>query len=500
MHSQTDSQKLLAAYVSGLFAFAPIYFFILNHFYNTGAFFMDAGWYADLMHQHWSLPNPKVILISDKYPPYSFYGNHISPFLSLIAILSNALSLNRVQVFAVYNGAAHGLLAFYLCLILMRWVPLTTFSRMIVSCVLAVAFSLNGLAINIASYPHFVMLIPALLLGCLYFLLAGRIALAATIGAIALLLREDVGFHLVAMLSVFVFFNLLNGQTIRSQKTFVIFLVSALGYSCVALSAQKLFFAFDQFSYVYGKPPFVHMTSELVLRRLTDIIDNRQYIWIPMALIIVASIIYRAPLVIVGIIAFLPWMALQFLAVSDIPGTLQALYAYPLLLIFVWLVIGLIWNSPKSTLSATTRIAYIALVLAASLLTNPQVPGFFQASIPTQITLHPGRIEKFVAALSQSLPTFSNVRADASIISLIPESFSVDAWLHPQDWVREPPSNNVQLLAYFRTGYEYPKAAAQEKLMYDPHVYELPQTNIIVVTSGPLNSQSPMMPLLKASQ
>jgi len=58
------SQRLIAA-VAAIVAlavpFLVIYVYILNHFYDQGAFFWDSGWFADLMwHKPWSLPNSKV--------------------------------------------------------------------------------------------------------------------------------------------------------------------------------------------------------------------------------------------------------------------------------------------------------------------------------------------------------------------------------------------------------------------------------------------------------
>lgn len=487
----------LSAFVAFAVPFLLIYFYILNHFYNQGAFFLDSGWYADLMHEHWSLPNPKVILISETYPPKSFYSNHVSPFLSLIAVLSHELSLDRVQVFAVYNGTSHGLLALFMCRILTRWWFTSTLISMMLAALLAISYALNGLAINIASYPHFVMLIPALLLGTIYFLLDGRIISAAIAGILALLLREDVGFHLVAMLGVFIVFKRIEGIPLQSQRTLIIFLLLAFLYSCAAIFIQKQFASLSQFDYVYGSSAFGHVTPELVSRRLRQILDSRGYIWVPVALIGFGVFIFRNPYIAVGVVAFIPWMALQFLAVSDIPGTLQVLYAYPLMLIPAWLIIGLTLTAPLGMTDSITRTIYIALVLAASFVTNPQVPNFFRACFPSQIALHPQPIKDFIAALKESLPAFSHVRADAGIISLMPESFSPGAWLRPQDWASEPPANDVELLIYFRTGFEYPKAISQQQVMHDPRFFQLPNTNIILVTAGPHDLRLPVMRLLQ---
>jgi hypothetical protein len=56
------------------------------------------------------------------------------------------------------------------------------------------------------------------------------------------------------------------------------------------------------------------------------------------------------------------------------------------------------------------------------------------------------------------------------------------------------------MLIFFRDGYEHPKAIAQVEAMRDPHVYQVPHTEIMVVTSGPSDPNFPISRVLQQTQ
>jgi uncharacterized membrane protein len=331
-----------------------------------------------MWHKSLSLPNPKVIRVSEVFPPWSFYGIHIAPIISLVSALSFALPLDRVETFALYSGTSQGLLGFFMYRILNRWWFTPTPVGLLFATILSISFALNGLAISIASYPHFEIIIPALLLGSLYFLLEGRNICAAITTGLALLVREDAGFQLVALLGVLITFNYFNGVSLRSQKWLCVFLAIAFLYSCMALGAQRLLFpSFDTFTWVYGNPPSGHETLELIAQRSVQIGKTRGYLWIPLVLMGGAAILFRAPYVIVGIIAPLPWLCLQLLAHSEIAGTLQAYYAYPVMLSLGWVAVSLAPDAQHSTGNQIARTGFFRVVIAATFVTNAVVPAFF---------------------------------------------------------------------------------------------------------------------------
>ena len=479
--------------------FSLVYFWILNHFYQQGAFFLDAGWLADLMwHKNLILPNPKVILVSSDWPPWSWYGIHISPIFSIISSLSYALPFDRVQIFAIYSGTTHGLLAFFMCRIFCRWWFTPSIAWLFVATILSVVFALNGLAISIATYPHFELLISALLLGCLYLLFERRFVLAGITAFLALLVREDAGFHLAAVLSLVVVLNRVKGISFKSQKPLCIFLGLAFLYSCLAMIAQKLAFPlFSSFEFVYGNPPFAHVTIDLLANRVMEIWHSRICVWLPLLILIVGAVLFRMPYVFVGAIAFIPWLSIQILAAGEIAGTLKGHYAYPIILSIGWIGIALAIEAPRNTRDKALRLSFVAAVIAATYVATPEVPVFFRACIPSEFALYPQPTRDFTTLLEETLPLIQRVRADAGIVSLAPRRFMPDEWLGLQEWTRQPVSNDTELLVFFRNGYDRPRAIAQLGVMRDPHVYQVAQTNIIVVTAG---ASDPSLPISRFLQ
>lgn len=74
----------MAAVFSFLAPFLAGFSFVMNHFYVSGGYLHDSGWFAALMWhpQDFNLTNPSVI------DNNSFYSTHLSPVLYAIGLLS----------------------------------------------------------------------------------------------------------------------------------------------------------------------------------------------------------------------------------------------------------------------------------------------------------------------------------------------------------------------------------------------------------------------------
>src|SRR5947199_278203 len=105
-----------------------------------------------------------------------------------------------------------------------------------IAAVLALAFSFNGLALAIARYPHFELLIVGMALLFFVALSQGRLATAAICFTICLATREDAGFHLFAILSLLIGLNRWRGISWHEQRHEVAFSLLALAYSIGALA------------------------------------------------------------------------------------------------------------------------------------------------------------------------------------------------------------------------------------------------------------------------
>ncbi len=204
--------------------------------------------------------------------------------------------------------------------------------------------------------------------------------------------------------------------------------------------------------------------------------------------------------VFVGAIAFVPWLCVQLLAIGEIPGTLKAHYAYPVVLSIGWIGIALAIEAPRSITDKLLRLGFVATVMATTYIATPEVPVFFRDCIPSEFAWRPQPTRNFIALLEETLPLLQRVRADAGIVSLAPRSFMPGEWLGLQEWTKQPASNGTELLVFFRNGYDRPRAIAQLEAIRDPYIYKVPQTEIVVVTSGPSDPNLPISRLLQRTQ
>lgn len=477
--------------------FLVAFIFIFNHFFSVGAFFLDSGFFADLMwHKGWGLPNPAAALVTPEFPPPSYYGIHFSPLLAIVSQVTWPLPFDQVDIFATYMGLAHGLLGFVMWRLLMK----LPFERGVIwaaiSAVLAMAFAMNGLALSITTYPHIEILIPPLVIITLYLLLEERFLAAALVGGLALLTREDVGFHFFSVAILVVFLNWWRGAGLSSQRMLCIFAAGAFAYSCIAIVVQDHFSASrSTFSVVYaGHPAFAHLTLTFIKNRMSDFLVDRPYIWLPLLVICVSAIVLKNWYAMVGVVSVLPWLMLHLLALSSWAGSLWVHYTFPMVIGVGWSILALVYATRQQIV--LVKVLLIAGIIASTFVGSPAV-AFFREAMPTEFALKPQRTREFMDALGDSLPLLGQVRADSGIIALRPELFTPAVWLVPQAWsLHDRPPKDVKILVYFSRSFELVKALAQLGEMKNARLFKVPDTNIMIAIASNLNTAVPITPFL----
>lgn len=179
-----------------------------------------------------------------------------------------------------------------------------------------------------------------------------RTLAAWSVGFLALLIREDVGFHFVALLGPLMVFKKIRGHSLWSQKEFLIFAVASFA-----------------FQWVYaGRPAFDHLTLGFLSHRLSLLIEMRLYVWLPLLGIAFSAAILRNEYIAIGGIAFLPWLLLQPSAVNDAPGTLAIHYPYPLILGIGWVALAFCphASSEKTNRKYPLAAACLGIVIATT--------------------------------------------------------------------------------------------------------------------------------------
>lgn len=307
----TSALALIAAFSAGYVA-------ITNHF-ERGPFLQDSVLIAQVMVDGHL---PKAL------GGGSFYAHHVSPILY-------GFGLPGPVAFAVLTGLSMAMLA--LAVIWMR----PTVSGV----VLGILFACNGIMMAILRFPHYEILIAAALILMLAALHKARYWLAAIFLGIALLTREDSGFHAALFLAAF--------YLMRRDRMALWFMAAAIVGSVTSLAIQHMMFPTESsFARVYMGDHFSHVTFGLIVERLAGWTLYRTYAIAPMIVCLLLAL--RRPAVAFGYIACLPWLAIHLVAVAALPGTLSGYYAFPLIVAMFWPLIAEKGNAGFSLMLAAS--------------------------------------------------------------------------------------------------------------------------------------------------
>jgi hypothetical protein len=224
---------------------------VLYHFYTRGSFVWDSGLLAYLI----SSADPRL-LTPALAGGGSFFAVHFTPIFVLISLLRRLLPIADAQFFAGFVGLCHALPAVAVFWVLYSRFRLRTAFGLAAATLVSIAFCFNGLALAVARYPHFEMLIVGTALLFFVALMQRRSLFAVLFFTACLLTREDAGFHLFGLLFLLIGLNRFRGTAWRDQRREIAFAALALGYSlAVTLLQHGLFGGQSSFVRIYlGEP------------------------------------------------------------------------------------------------------------------------------------------------------------------------------------------------------------------------------------------------------
>jgi hypothetical protein len=159
---------------------------------------------------------------------------------------------------------------------------------------------------------------------------------------LALLTREDAGFHIATFLAAILTIRRSQGLECKRERAVFAFLSIAAFYSVTAMALQRWAFPdHSSFARIYaGDPSFAHVTPQLLITRLLGWSIYRSYALVPGAVCVLWAVMRRNPILAAGYISTLPWLAVHLVAVSALAGTLSSDYAFPLLVASFWPLLG----------------------------------------------------------------------------------------------------------------------------------------------------------------
>jgi len=478
---------------------ALVYVAVLNNFYSSGDM-LDPVWLASIAwHSDFGQHAPPAM-------PVSFFTSHVSPIFWLPNLVSYVLPLSKIDYFGLWYG---GIYALYSAGIYKAWLlnrpkaasGLAVLGEVPLAVVVGLAATFSAFPMQALRLPHYELALPAFALWFLITLVEGRYRWAILWFALCLMVREDAGLHLFAVLFLW-------GAAWRFTSTFYArpwpraryvwaFAAAALAYAIFAVLLKNFVIQADNlFTRLYvGTPPWHHITGELLLERLRFYALERTWITVPLLVTMGWAAISRNPLLPLGYIAFLPWLLLNFQATHVTPGTLGYYYGFPFWLALAWPLIALhLW--PQLGQRPPRRWPYL-LVLAASLagwqydrvVVYPLQKGFFD-KYPFAITselLHRHNYEEFVGYFAAHEKEFARSGVDLAVFGLVMDHVTRRNWLEEQK-LTDPP----EILIYFTGGFEWPiHVVPLLATGFYGHFYQVPGTRIELAAHAPLDTLVP---------
>ncbi len=432
------------------------YTYILNHFYGNGAFLYDSGWIAGLIHSKDLLLHSPSSVGNET----SYYTVHFTPLLGLISLVSFFVPVGMVTWFASFHASIFSLLSAAAWLLAGDQCRRSGWPAIVVASLLAVLFGLNGIALGQVCYPHYEFIGPSFI--CL------AIALYCTkwrrLGFICLVLgvlsREDAGLHAATLFGLLWGYETLTGRStgLLPRRVLGQFTIISLLAGIGCMLCQKLFFPgsgiFSQ-SFL-GDPVYGHVNASFLATRTLALLTTTLNVVLPFLLAGITTIVLREPVFLLGFVAFIPWLLLNFLGPRDAPGALQLYYAFPFALsLFVAMAAALHSLRLQQLSGPAGRLAPLLLALAFPLIS---IIGFGASpliSLPHVLSdmssLKPFDapcLESFLTELVAEKPRLGRLVVDDSIAALRPFDF------RPEETLSNVKTSIPDLLVFFPSGYE----------------------------------------------
>jgi hypothetical protein len=333
----------IAAFVVPL----PLVFLaVLNVAYSSGDM-LDLGWLSRIAwHNDLSLTGPPASFNE------SFFLHHVSPIFWLSGLLSYIQPLGRLDYYAALLGLIYAL---YAAGIYRAWTACDVHPPKVQATLLGIFLALlatfSAVGMQALRLPHFEMAIPALALWFFLMVTEERYRAALFWFVLCLLVREDAGFHLFGLLALW---GLALAITHRKDPRRIWirgFAAFALLYSLGALFIQGVLFpGTHKFSQIYaGDPAWAHITLVFIKERLSFFLTQRTTITLPLLVTIGWAFFARNPLLPLGYLAFIPWVALNLMAVQITAGSLNFYYMFPFWISLGWPLLALrLWPEAKA--------------------------------------------------------------------------------------------------------------------------------------------------------
>jgi hypothetical protein len=301
--------------------------FVWNHFYESGPYLLDSAWYSTIIHKAGAIPtNPPIC-----HPAGSYFDIHVSLYVSFLSLASSLLPVGRIPWYVFNQGLIYALMAVAPAWLAWAWIRRAPswFSASWewgMGLALMAGTSLSGTVLSCWGYPHYEILIPAMINLALVALVMNRLWWCVGFIGLAAGVREDGGFQAaLAFFGVWLWL-LIDGHSDEDRPPTLLRprlligltgLALLLGTVCMVLQ-KSIFHGHSLLREEYlGNPLYSHISFDVLRERLAYFRDNCRFIYYPLCISVFLTIAFRSWIPVMGWIAFSPWLFFNFFAVQD---------------------------------------------------------------------------------------------------------------------------------------------------------------------------------------
>lgn len=418
-----------------------VYNTTLNDAYQIGATTWDSAEFASVIWRSgWTLKLPAVFGADA-----SFFMFHSSPILLIPNAVSYVFPGDRISYYALSYAVLYALLMLAVFRLLRDAMPFFTgvlLAGLGALMLFAGQVMVNGsweMRIDFAA-PMFAILAFRAYQQRHYRMAAVWITFMASV-------REDMG--VVFAIPLFLLactqwvMQHYDERALARERLRCGIMLSILSVGLAALSyyvQTSLFHVFDQVnvSYYTLSDPFGHITEDLLTKRAWTIFYTKPGVWLPLAILLLASAFFRDAELLAGAIGFLPYLLAMFLAKMELAGLLESYKPFPLVVAMLWPAI-VVLQKPRYMWRAYMLLQFLLLVAGLCYLSGPMVEALHARWTPMPLTQNAQVYRRFGdTVLKKENPKSGKLRASHGIISLYVDQFplwweSNIAMMKPED-------------------------------------------------------------------
>lgn len=467
--------KVFAGCAAFFFSFGLQFNYILNHFYSQGAYCEDSGIFACLTWRSGLAGLP---------PALGLVPNFLQVHLAWLSVLFSGLSYlvpaDHVSWFALYMGCSYGLIAFSAYYAGIKLVG--GYSPWIWA-LLGTCLSQCGLSLAVAGYPHIEVAAIGLMTMFWVELVRQRFRSSVLFFLLAVLVREDIGFHLAAPLGLLCIDAIWRRRPFSQWRWWAAAGLAGVLWSAFSLLFQKAMFpAGASFAKAYGAGS-MSQVWERIYRHVLYMVSHRAYLWAPLVLTLLLALTRRSRALLLSTLAYLPWLLLHLQSSLDAVGTLFGYYAFPFYNSLVWVLVApYLENSLERLGRRRVALEFLTVCLLSSLAFALQHRGsttiLFREFLPDRGIGDGVRARTYLSGLEPAKLANLGMKADSPTYSLAPRTL-------PARLQSAEDSSPVRVLLYWRdSGYERERVFQNLLRMDHPKVYTFQNSRMCLAASG----------------